>query len=316
MKAINHAWTRRLCLLLAGAALLALVAMITLLLGPSALAIAGQGSLGAAPLCGTPPASGTPKPCVPNATPLPKPSPLPAGCLQDLACVKRYADAAVTLRVQALDDAIARANGNPCLNDKQRPPIVQQLQAGIAGVQQLQAKFDAETDPTAVKADLQQLFGGLAIFSIVVPRAFAEMTVACQDNTLALFQSGVGGVQTAIDNVAKAGKDVTQERALIADMQQQLGDAQTQVADAQALLAAVNPSTPAAVEDAMRTLGQVKGDALTVTRDLQAARDDLARITGLLSGKPQGPADTPRPKPTSVPGTPASKGTPTPTPTP
>jgi hypothetical protein len=316
MNAINRASTRCTCLLLAGAALLAFVAMITLRLGPSVLAVAGQGSLGAAPLCGTPPASGTPKPCVPSGTPLPKPSPLPAGCFQDLACVKRYADAAVTLRVQALDDAIARANGNPCLNDTQRPPVVQQLQAGLAGVQQLQAKFDAETDPTAIKADLQQLFGGLAIFSIVVPRAFAEMAVACQANALALFQSGVGGVQTAIDNAAKAGKDVTQERALFADMQQQLGDAQTQVADAQALLAAVNPSTPAAVADAMHTLGQVKGDALTVTRDLQAARDDLAHITGLLSGKPQGPAGTPRPKPTAVPGTPAPKGTPPTTPTP
>jgi hypothetical protein len=230
--------------------------------------------------------------------------------------VKGYADAAVTLRVQALDDAIARANGNPCLNDTQRPPIVQHVQVGIAGVQQLQAKFDGETDPTAIKGDLQQLFGGLAIFSIVVPRAFAAMTVACQANTLALFQSGVGGVQTAIDNAAKAGKDVTQERASFANMQQQLGNSQTQVADAQALLATVNPSTPAAVEDAMHTLGQVKGDALTVTHDLQAARDDLARITGLLSGKPQGPAGTPPPKPTSVPGTPAPKSTPTPTPTP
>ncbi len=306
---MKHTHTRLLCILLASVTLLALVTTTMLLFGPSAFATAGQG---AAPLCGTPPAGGTPKPCVPNATPLPKPSPLPAGCFQDLACVKSYADAAVAQRAQALNDAIARANSNSCLSDKQRAPIVQQLQSGIAGVQQLQAKFDAETDPKAIKADLQQLFGGLAIFSIVVPRAFAEMTLACQANALALFQSGVGGVQTAIENAAKAGKDVTQERQLFADMQQQLGDAQTQIANAQALLAAVNPSPPSSVQDAMRTLGQVKGDLLTETHDLQAARHDLAEITGLLSGKPQGPTGTPYTKPTPVSGTPLPKGSPTP----
>ncbi len=296
-------------ILAASATLLALVATTTLLFSLSAFASARQV---AAPLCGTPAGGGTPKPCVPSATPLPKPSPLPAGCFQDLACVKSYADASVAVRLQALNDAIERANTNPCLSDKQRAPIVQQLQSGIADVQQLQAKFDAETDPKAIKVDLQQLFDGLAIFSIVVPRAFSEMTLACQANALALFQSGISGVQTAIDNAAKAGKDVTQERHWFADMQQQLGDAQTQVANATALLAAVNPAPPSSVQDAMRALGQVKGDLGAETHDLQAAQHDLTNIIGLLSGKPQGPAGTPYAKPTPAPGTPSPTGAPKP----
>jgi hypothetical protein len=295
--------------LLASAALLVLVAAATLLYNQGALAMSRQVS---APLCGTPSGSGETKPCSPNATPLPKPSPPPAGCFQDLACVKSYADAAVALRLQALHDAVERANTNPCLSDKQRAPIVRQLQDGIAGVQQLQATFDAETDPKAIKVDVQRLFDGLAIFSIVMPRGFATMALACQENAVALFRSGVGAVQTAIDNAAKAGKDVTQERQLFADMQQQLGDANTQVTNALALLASVNPAPPSSVQDAMRTLGQVKGDVLAITQDLQAARRDLATITGLLSGKPQGPAGTPHAKPTSSPGTPSPKGTPTP----
>jgi hypothetical protein len=217
---------------------------------------------------------------------------------------------AVALRLQALNDTIERANANPCLSDTLRAPIVQQLQSGVAGVQQLRAKFDAETDPMAIKADLQQLFSGLAIFAIVVPRGFSEMTVACQSNAVALFKSGLHGVQTAIENAAKAGRDVTQDRQLFADIQRQLGDADTQVAKALTLLASVNPSPSSPVEDAMRTLGTVKSEVLTVTQDLQAARHDLAEITGLLSGKPQSPAETPYVKPTPVPGTPSPKASP------
>lgn len=158
---------------------------------------------------------------------------------------------------------------------------------------------DAETDPKAIKADLQQLFTGLAIFSLVVPRAFSEMAVACQANALALFRSGVGGIQTAIENAAKAGKDVTRERQLFADMQSQLDNAQTQITNATTLLASPNV--------VKGDLAAVKQDLGAVTQDLKAARQDLAGITGLLSGKPQGPASTPRPKPTGVPGTPSPK---------
>jgi hypothetical protein len=301
---------------LASSPLLALVgvALLSGVLIYSGSAFAASAQIGIS-LCATPSpdATATPgatKPCVPNATPLPKPSPLPAGCFEDLACVKAYADQSVALRIQALDDAIARANSNPCLSDKQRAPILQQLQDGVAGVRQLQATFDAETDPKAIKADLHQLFDGLGVFSVVVPRAFSEMTLACQANALALFQTGVGAVETAIDNAAKAGKDVTAERQLFAQLQSQLADAQTQVTNATTLLGAANPA-PA---DEMRALGQVKGDLLTATRDLQAARDELARITGLLSGKPTPAPGTPYLKPTSVPGTPKPKGSPTPTP--
>ncbi len=166
------------------------------------------------------------------------------------------------------------------VTDSEKTTISASIQAQITALTSLKAKIDADTDITALRADVKSVVASYRIFFLVIPQG---RIIAAGDRALTISDDMITiGVklQARISAAQTAGKDVTALNTALVDFNAKVADAKTQIAAATAKVVNLVPDqgdkTVAASNKA--ALMAARADIKAATTDLQAARKDSKTI--------------------------------------
>ncbi len=189
------------------------------------------------------------------ASPVPSATEVPAAgsarpCAGDYAAAKdngvgnlrKLGDCEIDRRLDTITKLTSKVTNNAALTDGDRSALLAQLSDDTTGLTALRAKIDAETDATALRADIKSIVTDYRIYLLVVPKV-AEVIAA--DTELAAvnrFGTVDTKLQARIDAAKAAGKDVTTAQA---DLDAMNGDVAQVGPLVQGIPAAVLPLTPA-----------------------------------------------------------------------
>ena len=190
------------------------------------------------------------------------------------------ADQEITRRVTALNALNTRVSQMQKVTDAFKQALETTIQGQVSALTTLQAKIDADTDLTTLKADIQSVTASYRIFALVLPQgriaAAADRTV-----TISGMMTTLGTkLQTRIAAMQAGGTDVTALSAALSDLSAKITDATAQAQQSVMLSAALMPdggdkTKMAANAAALKT---ARGDLTTAQKDLVAGRKDIATI--------------------------------------
>jgi hypothetical protein len=228
----------------------------------------------------------------------------PAAAPPTLASIQAKAAAAVSLRVNDLNTAISKANGDAHLGAGS-DALVGYLRADIAPLQALGQKIADDTIESVAAADYGTIFTNFRVLALTLPAAhIAGATDEIQNTTVPKL--------TALS--AKAASHVNSSNAsvvqpLISDLNGQIAAASNATAGVAATVLAGTPEQWNANHDlltpARTSLQGADGNVAKARADLKQIAADLKPTINAATTAPP----TPPPPPTTTP-------TPTPTPTP
>jgi hypothetical protein len=215
----------------------------------------------------------------------------------DLACVKSFGDARVADRIASLNDLNSRVSAQLSakhITSDQAGAIQSDIQSNESGLNALKTKLDGETDVTAARADVKNIYEQFRIYIVVMPRDRGELWLGLEVNVQAKMQDGEAKIETAI-NGAPAGEQA-QLNTLFNDYKTQVGDAQSQIQAAQGLIPQLTPQNANTNRAAYITsITDYRNDLRTAHRDLHQAAKDLHEIARILKSGGSGGASTTTP---------------------
>ncbi len=189
-------------------------------------------------------------------------------------------------RMSALDDLASRISSMARVSGEVKTGISSTISAQVAALVELKAKIAAETDPAALKADVQSITKSYRIFALVMPQgriSAAADRIKTSASTAAALSTKLG---TRITAAQQAGKDVSALISARADMDAKITDASAQADAAVALVANLKPDNGdvgvkatndqalkdarAKIQVAMKDLQQIRTDADTIVKGLKA----------------------------------------------
>jgi hypothetical protein len=206
-------------------------------------------------------------------------TPTPGAHCTTVACVQQFGDAAIALRLAALDKLAGIAQNHKGITDDQRQTILIDLQTNKDGLNALKGKLDAETDIKAARDDVKAIYVQFRIFAVVIPRDAGEIWLFHEQNVIARLLAGNDKITDAIQKARNAGKDVTQLLALQADYNAKLADATAKTNDAQSLLPSLVPANYPSTDGTLKTY---RSDLKGAHDDIVDASKDLHQIVQML----------------------------------
>lgn len=182
-------------------------------------------------------------------------------------------------RTADINRLITKVTNLTTITASDKTAILADLANAKTGLQTLEAKIQADTDLTTIKADTKLIFTNFRVFAVLGPKV-SGLIVADRVNFLIGRLQTTTAKLTALVAQAKAtGKDTTQMSALLSDYQTQITAAQSQVAAAKVSFEAMSVSDVTAAKAAFQA---GKADLRTARTDLSAARKDLQQLIPLL----------------------------------
>jgi hypothetical protein len=193
-----------------------------------------------------------------------------------ITTAKDHADQEITRRINALNDLSARVQAMAKLTTDEKNTIGSSINTQITSLNDLKTKIDADADITTLKADIKSITDSYRIYMLVIPQG--HITVATDKlKTAAGAESAFATKLSArIDTDAAAGKDVTAEKTVLADMQAKIADASTQADAALSLVANLQPDN---------------GDKTKADANAQALKDAHAKLKIALQDEVAARAD-------------------------
>jgi hypothetical protein len=191
-----------------------------------------------------------------------------------LSEIQAKAAAAITLRVNDLNSAIAKVQANANLGSEQSV-LASYLQADIAPLQALGQKIAADTTATAAQADAATIFSNFRVLALVLPA-----TWLAGDSTV-ILNKAVPDLTTALN---KAKGDVNPENQgtldpLIADLTNQIG---TATSAATGIASTVLSYAPSAWNSNHNVLEPSHTSQQTAQNAIKAGRTDVREIWSYL----------------------------------
>jgi hypothetical protein len=217
-------------------------------------------------------------------------------CGTDIACVKKFGDDAIAKRQASLDVATGKINGlvsKGSLTSAQAGPLLDQITTNKNGLSALKTKLDAETDITAARTDVKNIYLQFRIYAVFLPRTRHVVALDVMTNVDAKLK----GLEPKIeDAIAKAPADKKDQlNTLYADFKAQLKEAEAQIDAGQGQLPVLTPNiynTDRATYD--KAFSALQADTKAAHDALVKARNDLHQIAVIIKGS----AATPAPKTT------------------
>jgi hypothetical protein len=222
-------------------------------------------------------------------------------CGTDIACVKKFGDDAIAKRLASLDGLATKINGlvsKGHLTSTQANPLLDQINTNKSGLSALKTKLDGETDITAARTDVKNIYLQFRIYAVFLPRTRHVVEMDIMTNVDAKLKAAEPKIEDAIAKAPADKKD--QLNTLYADFKAQLKEAEAQIDAGQGQLPVLTPNTfntDRATYD--KAFSALQADTKAAHDALEKARDDLHQIAMILGV-------------TSNKGTPAPKNTPTP----
>jgi hypothetical protein len=216
-----------------------------------------------------------------------------------LSTVQQEAAAAITLRVNDLNSAIATVRGTPNIGSG-APALAAYLQADITPVQALGQKIAADTTVTQTKADASTIYSNFRVLALVLPAA--KVAGASDEISLTFvpkLRADSAKVQTRVN---PSNQGIVQP--LINDLNSQLSAA---AGSTGALANTVLSYTPSQWNANRNVLASAHTSVANANANLSKARTDLMEIRADLKGGivtgPKAPAPTPTTKAPRTPRT-------------
>jgi hypothetical protein len=172
-------------------------------------------------------------------------------------------------RIESLNKLINRINEFKKISAEQKSALAAQIQTEINALTGLQAKIKLDTDPIALKTDVQSIMSGYRVYALFIPQiqiiASADRMLTTADDLTIIYDK--------LKSRASGGDSSLQ--TLLADMQTKITDAKTQ---AQNAMNAVIPLTPEGYPGNKTILENARKTLQTGQQDLVTARDDAKQI--------------------------------------
>jgi len=193
-----------------------------------------------------------------------------------LAAIQRAGAEATDRRIDSLNVAIARVDGNDALTDDDRAAILNTLTADLDAMTDLAGQIAGDTTVADAAADYHAIFTDYRVYAVALPQS---LYAASAD---ALTGSILPRLQTVHDNLEArlaAGDPDPDLEALLDEMQQKIQDAEAGAATIAADALAVTPADWNADHTVLTDIRAELRDAGQDARD--AARDARQIAQGL-----------------------------------
>lgn len=229
------------------------------------------------------------------ATVLAAPATPAATHCSDVQCVITFGNTAITNRLSALgtlnNKATSQHNAGH-ISDAIFGSISGDVSSDTQGLTQLKAKLDAETDITAARQDVKNIYYQFRVYAVVLPRDYREISYG----VMSFVDHKLRDLQPKIENaIAHApASEQAQLNQLYSDFKAQLQEAESQLDAAQGQFATLTVNNFNNDQSVYKTaLADTKTDEQTAHRDLHQAASDLHQIVTIIkSGTNAQPAAT------------------------
>ena len=189
--------------------------------------------------------------------------------------LKSRADTEITRRTTSLNTLFAKINGLKKLSDADKTTYTTNSQNEINSLNTLKTKIDADTDLATLKTDVQSIVQDYRVYLVYMPQIRILSSADTMDVTADLLTTEAGQLQTAINNAASGGHDVTALNTLLSDMNAKITDAKTQYQNATNLVTGL---TPQGYPGNKTSLITARADIKAGAGDLKTAHQDALQI--------------------------------------
>lgn len=206
------------------------------------------------------------------------------GNLEDRAHSR--AEMEIDRRLAGLNKLQARIDGMKRVSDADQADLDASISAQIQAMNDLKAKIAADTDPAALKADIESITKAYRVFILVMPKGAITAAADRIETVVGAMQTLSGKLSVRIDAAAAAGTDVTALRAALDDMNAKVADADVQAKAAISAVADLAPDNGDASVQASNTaaLKDARAKIQAAQADLKAARADAGTIIKGVKG--------------------------------
>jgi len=207
-------------------------------------------------------------------------------CGTDISCVKKFGDDAIAKRQTSLDAATTRINGfvsKNALTSTQAGPLLDQITTNKNGLASLKTKLDGETDITAARTDVKNIYLQFRIYAVFLPRTRHVVALDIMTNVDGKLTAAEPKIEDAISKAPASEQG--QLNTLYSDFKAQLKEAEAQIDGAQGQLPVLTPNTyntDRATYD--KAFAALHADTKAAHDALKKARDDLHQIAMILKG--------------------------------
>jgi hypothetical protein len=204
---------------------------------------------------------------------------------QSLAAVQAKAAAAITLRLDDLNEAMAKARATSRLGSS-GAPLVSYLQADVAPLQALGTKIAGDTTVTGALTDSSTIFTSYRVLALVLPAAHVAATADAIDVTAIPSLTAISA-NAALHVNSSNGASL---QPLIGDLNAQIQSAGTATANVASSLLAFTALQWNANHD---LLAPSRRSVQAAMDDVTKARNDVQQIRSLLRAPTPSATNTP-----------------------
>jgi len=211
-------------------------------------------------------------------------SALPTCARTDVKCVIAFGDQRIDERTAALTKLNDKASEQVAaghITSSQASAIQADVTSNQSGLTALKSKLDAETDATAARQDVKDIYTQFRIFAVVLPRDYHEIVLDIMTNV----QAKLVGIEPKLQQaIASAPADEqAQLNSLYSDFTAKLGAASTQITNANGM---VSYFTPSNFDNNLATYRtnwlNFRSAVLAGRADLRQAASDLHQMAKIL----------------------------------
>ncbi|HKW23989.1 MAG TPA: hypothetical protein VJO13_21620 [Ktedonobacterales bacterium] len=211
-------------------------------------------------------------------------STLPTCVRTDVKCVIAFGDQRIDERTAALTKLNDRASEQVAaghITSSQASAIQADVTSNQSGLTALKGKLDAETDATAARQDVKNIYTQFRIFAVVLPRDYHEIVLDIMTNVQAKLVGLEPKLQQAI--ASAPADEQAQLNSLYSDFTAKLDAASTQITNANGM---VSYFTPSNFDNNLATYRtnwlNFRSAVLAGRADLRQAASDLHQMAKIL----------------------------------
>lgn len=209
---------------------------------------------------------------------------LAAPHLCDVHCVITFGDTRITERQAALTklgSAIAERAKDAHITSDQANSLQADVTTNQTGLAALKSKLDAETQASAARQDVKDIYEQFRIYAVVLPRDYRTLELDIEINVAHKLKDLESKLQDAINGAPSGIKD--QLTTLYNDYVLQVSNAEAQIDAAQGELPQLTPTNFNTDQTGYKTaLTNLRNDVHTAAKDLHQAGKDLHQMSQLL----------------------------------
>lgn len=151
------------------------------------------------------------------------------------------ARAEIARRITTLNNLATIVSDSPHLSNPDKAALQAQIQAEITALQGMRTKIENDSDLTSLKTDIVAIHTEFRVFSLLLPKVHLLRVVDRLSDAVAKETAYADKLQTHIDTMKAAGKDVTALEATMKDIRTQIATAQAALTSAKNQILNVTP---------------------------------------------------------------------------